>query len=616
MSLNEEFDELARRKLEERAFPFAEADWQDARKQIDAARGGRNGAKWITGAAVLLLISGLVWYGTRSSGAEEAIASLEQAAPPSMGVIALDQPVQNETSTPVDGTSEANGPAAATVAKAPSTNSIAVHPVDRSAEARPSVHAAAVKSYARKEEEQNTSEAILTTPVLSKKKVPINTQAALPIEKNITARNPANAEPSAATPNNASVPTTSTNETSTSTTQPTTASTTQPSGGNAISVELNGGDPSGSGTATPAVPPTTNKDAAIATGAGMKVAHTTPGNAPQTVTGTGNTATEHTESPDPLAALVQGSPTGTVATTGSTGHTPVEEADTATTDSMSVVANAPTPPSDSASTAAAAVIPPPLVPERAPWEVSGMGGAYSSTTTYSGSNSAEWNADIGKENNLGVGVELIHMGRNFGIGTGLHYGSYAERIRTDAIDANTTTLHNFWYLMPVDTMILVITDTLPGTPPTFTGTSENSTVNVLTQGTDTTTNSEHLRDARDQVNRVSYFEVPILLDAHLTQGRWMLGLRGGPTIGLLTGRRGAIPAPDNEGYVPFTDLPFRELTLGYTARAYVRYRFNAAWSVGIEPAMRGQLMNSLSSGDLERRSSALGVMMSLTYRLR
>ena len=240
----------------------------------------------------------------------------------------------------------------------------------------------------------------------------------------------------------------------------------------------------------------------------------------------------------------------------------------------------------------------------------------SSTTKYSGSNSADWKGDIQKENSVGIGAELMHMGRNFGVGTGLHYSTYSERIRTDAVDRSTTTLQNFWYLMPVDTMVFVVTDTLPGTPPSYTGTSTHTTLDVLAQGTDTTTTTERIREARNEMNHVSYLEVPLLLDAHLVQGRWSFGLRGGPTVGLLTGRRGAIPAPDNEGYVAFADLPFRELIVGYTARAYARYRFNAAWSVGIEPALQGQLMNSLGSGELERKAKAKGMMLSLTYRLR
>lgn len=245
-----------------------------------------------------------------------------------------------------------------------------------------------------------------------------------------------------------------------------------------------------------------------------------------------------------------------------------------------------------------------------------MSGLFSSSTKYSGSNSKDWNAGIGKKNSIGIGAELMNMGRNFGIGTGLHYSTYAEQLSVGAFDRSTATLHNFWFLMAVDTMVLVITDTIAGDPPTYTGTSTNTTVNVLTQGTDTTITTERTREARTQLNRASYLEIPLLLDAHLTQGRWSFGLRGGPTLGLLTGRRGAVPAPDSEGYVSFTDEPFRQLVFGYTARAYVRFRFNAAWSIGIEPAMRGQLMNSLGSGELSRRASATGVMLSLSYRLR
>lgn len=256
------------------------------------------------------------------------------------------------------------------------------------------------------------------------------------------------------------------------------------------------------------------------------------------------------------------------------------------------------------------------MPDRAPWEISLIGGAFTSTSTYAGSNSADWTGNISAERSVGIGAEIMHVGRSIGIGTGLYYGSYAERIRTDAVDVSTSALHHYWYLMAVDTTVLVITDTLPGIPPSYTGTSMDTTLHILAQGTDTVISQQLLRDARNQVNRVSYLEVPLLLDAHVTQGRWMLGLRGGPTIGLLTGRRGSLPNNTDDGYLGFNDVAFREVVFGYTARAYVRYRFNAGWSLGLEPALRGQLLNSLGSGELERRSSAKGVMLSLTYRLR
>ncbi|MEO8734275.1 MAG: hypothetical protein ABI373_08085, partial [Flavobacteriales bacterium] len=259
---------------------------------------------------------------------------------------------------------------------------------------------------------------------------------------------------------------------------------------------------------------------------------------------------------------------------------------------------------------------PPLVPVSSPWEISVLGGSFTSKTDYSGNNSAEWTGDISSEHSISVGAEFVHMGRNIGIGAGLHYGSYAERLRSNAIDMTSTSTANYWYLLPVDTTFLFITDTLPGQPPTYTGTSLDTTVNVLTQGTNTVTSTQRLREAREQVNRVNYLEVPLLIDVHLLQGRWSFGVRGGPTLGLLTGRRGSVPSADNEGYVEFVDMPFREFILGYTARAYVRYRFNAAWSVGIEPAIRGQLMNSLGSGDLARRASSKGVLLSLSYWLR
>jgi hypothetical protein len=150
----------------------------------------------------------------------------------------------------------------------------------------------------------------------------------------------------------------------------------------------------------------------------------------------------------------------------------------------------------------------------------------------------------------------------------------------------------------------------------YEGASITTTVNVLTLGEDSTATTTRVRDARDPVNRTSYLEVPLLFDAHLVQGRWSMGLRGGPTVGLLTGRTGSIPNTTNDGYIELGDQAFREVLFGWTARAYLRYRWNAAWSIGIEPAMRGLFSNSLSEGDVQRRSSAFGGMISLSYRLR
>ena len=95
-----------------------------------------------------------------------------------------------------------------------------------------------------------------------------------------------------------------------------------------------------------------------------------------------------------------------------------------------------------------------------------------------------------------------------------------------------------------------------------------------------------------------------------------MGVRGGPTFGILSGRKGTLPNSTNDGYVPFEDEAFRELVIGYQARAYLRYRWNAAWSIGLEPMIGGQLVNGLASGDLDRRSMAWGGLISLSYRLR
>jgi hypothetical protein len=266
--------------------------------------------------------------------------------------------------------------------------------------------------------------------------------------------------------------------------------------------------------------------------------------------------------------------------------------------------------------AAPAPAAPSIVPEQAPWEIGILIGLSETRNRYSGGNSEVWANDLHGERSLSFGAEVMHMGKYIGLGAGLHYGSYTERLRAPAVDRISMSFLDHWYLLAVDTTILAITDTLPGTPPEYVGSPVQTTVNVLTQGTDTVIADQHLRDARDQVNRVSYLEVPLLVDLHLDQGRWRFGVRGGPTLGLLTGRRGSLPNGTENGYLVLAEQPFRELVLGYTARAYLRYRFNAAWSLGVEPGLRGLLFNSLEGGDLTQRPQAFGLMLGLAYRLR
>lgn len=608
MSLNEEFDELARRKLKERAFPFQEADWQDARKRIDAHRGGK-GYAWFTG-AVLLLIGGMVWYGTRSTATENTMASIEQVAPTSVATTAQGQIAPNEMVDPIVAPSKQNEQASPADTMAPSIKSIPVHVVDRAYEASTKASIPTKSSIPQKEtvwKARSTKKDVRRTQIavhpitgstmapqeeVEKEAVenPFPERKSAPLEKGSTSSNTvssklpgppvASDEPQIAVPN-------------------ATAGVDAQNAPQAPAPNGHAEDGSGTTVASNAFPDVKAKNE--------------PTNSPVP----NKSDARNTENETGFPLLNGAGPTQVQSTSSATGPTLLaqqENPKTSDQDSTSTVTETPSANADLEDTSAVPPVPL-LIPERAPWEVSLLGGLFSSTGSYAGGNSAEWSGNVSAEKSVSLGAELMHLGRNFGIGAGVQYGSYAERIRTEAIDQTSLSMQNYWYLMAVDTTILFITDTIqPGGP--YSGVSMDTTINVLTQGTDTTVNTLHVRDARDQVNRVSYLEVPLLLDAHLTQGRWMLGLRGGPTIGLLTGRRGSLPNPTHDGYVPLADQAFREVVFGYTARAYVRYRFNAGWSVGLEPAVRGQLFNSLGSGDLERKASAIGAMLSLTYRLR
>lgn len=550
MNLDNEFDELARRKLQEQDFPFEEAHWQLAEQAIAARRGRKRRGFWLLGAAALLMVSTAAWWTLREAEPAGTLASTVTTTDehPSASEPHATNKAHGPSTTPASTTSTA------TAVPANDDNASAPEDTDQSIPASSSAVEAPNTSAQAQATSTTAAHTASTTPNTPQRK-----------------RN--------TSPQRTSTAVTSTGMTNTSTPK------------------------AGTSTATP----NTSIPAIVDNGSGM----------PAATSGTTTSLADASTEPGNTAATP---PVTTVDPEAEAFPSTTQNADTLEeAEPITLLTTPPTTtPADSAATAPTAVpAVPPIIPDRAPWEISVLGGAFSSIATYSGGNSAEWSGDITREVSPGFGAELMHVGRNIGLGVGLHYGTYAERIHVKAMDRTNTERWNFWFLTPVDTTILVITDTVElGGQVVYEGVNVNTTVLVLAQGEDSTVTTTRVRNARELVNRTSYLEVPLLVDAHLVQGRWSMGLRGGPTVGLLTGRTGSIPNSTNDGYTELGDQAFREVVFGWTARAYLRYRWNAAWSIGIEPAMRGLFSNSLSEGDVQRRSSAFGGMISLSYRLR
>ncbi len=249
-------------------------------------------------------------------------------------------------------------------------------------------------------------------------------------------------------------------------------------------------------------------------------------------------------------------------------------------------------------------------------EIGLLAGGFNTMSQYSGITTANWDSDVRGKTSMGYGAELMKMGAHFGFGSGIHYSSYAERIRSNELNSNMESHSTSYYLMPVDTSFMVIlgTDTIDGVVHYVTG-QLHTTINTLASHTDTTNVMIRKREAHEFVNTVSYVEIPLLLDAHTRHGHWNFGVRGGPTIGLLTSRRGALPNAALDGYTDLNTEQFSSTVFGYTARIYVRYALGPAWAIGIEPTVKGQLTSTLAQSDLSRKSSAFGAFLSVTYRL-
>jgi hypothetical protein len=506
MKQTNEFDDLARRKLEERAFPMEAAHWEDMQRLLALEQRKRRGFYWPLAAGLLLLVGTGLWWQLAQEPAPDVISEVNdvKAADPAELVTA---PAATTTPAPLPvikaepSVSRHSAPAATTPA-APDTRPVApiTEPSPRNA----------------------TRDGQRSTPRRSNEPVVAPTLAVA-----------ASGEPGRPAPAEAIAP------------------PVVPSEG-------------------PTVPP---------------VVVVAP-------------------SMEPSPPIVLAEPTAQGAPTAGTADS------TKTAPPLPIAANL----KDTSSTTP----PEPLVAPVKPgsWDITLLGGTLLSTSTYSGGTSAAWSEALTGQHAPAFGLEAMRMGRHFGFGTGLHYTTYAERYMQEAQFATATNYNDVFFLTPVDTTVLIVTDTVfQGGQVLYVTAPFTITINVLDQTIDTVTTTVQTQQARDQVNSLSYLEVPLLGDVHSAKGKWQFGVRGGPTIGLLTGRRGAVPDSQMDGLTDYADQPFRSYGFGYVARAYVRFSFCTAWSVGIEPMLRGHFTDAYEDYTLSRRSAGLGAMLSLSYRL-
>lgn len=265
---------------------------------------------------------------------------------------------------------------------------------------------------------------------------------------------------------------------------------------------------------------------------------------------------------------------------------------------------------------AAPPAPPAWLAVRTPFELSLLGGVFSTTSDYSGSGTENWGASTQRQNTSGFGLEGVwNIGAHFGLGIGAHYSSYKERLLTEEFSQTDQTLTNSYFWTAHDTMVLTVTgtDTIGAVIYNITELVP-MTINELGVDTDTSYSTAVLRERRTVTNTVNYVEIPLLLDAHTSRGRWVFGLRGGPTLGLLTSKQGSIPGEGEAGYADLKERTFNSMTFGCMARAYARYRLSSTWSIGLEPTWRQQLGNTFGDADVQRRGNAFGGYLSLTYR--
>lgn len=603
MKEHNEFDELARRKLAERQFHFQEAHWNDMEELLDAGGRRRRLVAWWLFPALLLLIGGggAFLYFSNEPVQKEALGTKQET------------PIEKSAAPP-----SAFQPIAATIDSATTASNIEtpipeiepnrvdpIVPIEKhGASISPDQQLKDVPRNGRNDEPaivSNYTKASPGEPVEVAQEEPMDvdlhpenteTPSADPFEENVVATDPMQ-DPFFAINEEENDPTVTgadQKEDVASTEEPT--SPMENTNDAADAAQMNdryeeGADAEHDGTGA-------ESTEAGHEGRSQADAGNVPPNEEGVVPGT-RPPQEHRSTPQDTLSDVNADPPATPDT--------MVTADPAPSDT-------PVPPEPQAT-------PTPIVDPRSPFEIGIHAGLLYTTSNYSGPQSEGQFRSIEQQRNYTGGLEFMRMGRNIGVGSGIHYSTYSERIAMDHIDRTESTQSQYYFLTPVDTTLLIITDSIEvnGTMQ-YTGQSVYTTVHVLDQAMQTITTITRIRDAREQLNRTSYLEIPLLFDVHVVQGRWNLGLRGGPTLGILSTSSGSLPNSTYDGYLDLSDQQFRSLVLGYTGRAYVRYRFNSAWSIGLEPTVRGHLQNGLKGGQLTRRPIGYGGMFSLNYRFR
>jgi hypothetical protein len=267
-------------------------------------------------------------------------------------------------------------------------------------------------------------------------------------------------------------------------------------------------------------------------------------------------------------------------------------------------------------------VPPPTTPVNwlatsgSRFEFSLLGGMSLSASRYSATPAVTWRTNNTGQWSPSFGFEAMRMKEHFGYGLGVHRARYEEQLMAEQISRTDDIYTTTYFLMPIQIITPVVTDTLTVDSVNYYVTTPTTvTVNQLMSSTDTAQQNIILREARTVVNRVDYWELPLLADLHTSKGRWCFGVRGGPSIGFLSVRKGAVPNAEGDGYTDLGGSTYRSTLFGYQVRIYVRYRLSDRWSIGLEPIVRGHFGNAFAGNAPMRRNMAMGGLFSLTFRL-
>jgi hypothetical protein len=257
------------------------------------------------------------------------------------------------------------------------------------------------------------------------------------------------------------------------------------------------------------------------------------------------------------------------------------------------------------------------------WQASVYGGA--NYVTKSLTIPADWSVynEQRKDNEENIftpafGVSLTAAIRNLSLSVGAEYSIYGEKtnyypfsIQNRIVDNGNWNAYFVTYI-DTDTAYVIGNRYFVQSSQLRLDSSFNSDLDTI---------QEYKYDAsiaeKNGVNHITYVEIPVMVTYNIISGRTGVGVSGGVSTGLLTGRSGYYIKSDGKGVESLEEIDgFRKVVLNGRVGLDIYYRMNARMCLNLRPQIKTNLNSVFEDNySVKQKYSSAGVLFGVSWLL-